>query len=262
MDFCRPRAACPRGHALRDVLRQCRVGARGTVLATAAEVGRPRRWPMRTILDVIPYVFRTSCTWRHLPRDFPPWPTTLRWLLRFSRAGTFGQIAHALAVTDRERTGRGTSPTAVVVDAQAARSGGVDVAGVVDMAQPSRRRARAPHSRGYGRPLVARRHLRPHPSTTATAGSRCFALRAARDPSSLSATPIAPTQVPVPPLPPPRRSASNSSARDPGARGFAVQPRCCVVERTLAWIAFRRRLPATTKQRQAPPPLSSPSPPQ
>jgi transposase len=75
------------------------------------------------------YVLRTGCAWRHLPRDFPPWQTVLRWFLRLARAGAFEQMGHALATADRERVGRGPSPTGAVVDAQAARSGGVGVAG-------------------------------------------------------------------------------------------------------------------------------------
>src|SRR5215210_738555 len=75
-------------------------------LPPPAAIGRPRRWPMRAVLDAILYVLRTGCAWRHLPRDFPPWQTVLRWFLCLSRAGTFERVAHALAVTDRERAGR------------------------------------------------------------------------------------------------------------------------------------------------------------
>jgi transposase len=99
------------------------------LLPPPAPRGRPRRWPMRFLLDAILYVLRTGCAWRHLPRDFPPWQTVLRWFLRLARSGAFERMAHALAVADCKRAGRGASPTAAVVDAQAARSGGVGVAG-------------------------------------------------------------------------------------------------------------------------------------
>ena len=65
----------------------------------------------------------------NLPRDFPPWQTVLRWFLRLACSGTFERITHALAMADRERVGRDALPTAAVMDAQAARSGGVGVAG-------------------------------------------------------------------------------------------------------------------------------------
>src|ERR1041384_4444643 len=34
--------------------------------------GRPRKTPMRDVLDAILYVVRTGCQWRYLPKDFPP----------------------------------------------------------------------------------------------------------------------------------------------------------------------------------------------
>ena len=54
---------------------------------------RPRRWAMRLLLDAVLYVLRTGCAWRHLPRDFPPWQTVLRWFLRLARSGAFERMA-------------------------------------------------------------------------------------------------------------------------------------------------------------------------
>lgn len=82
---------------------------------------------MRRVIDGILYVLRTGCAWAHLPRDFPPSGTVLRWFLRLSRSGTFERLAHALTMADRQRMGRDASPTAAVLDAQSARSGGVGV---------------------------------------------------------------------------------------------------------------------------------------
>ena len=39
--------------------------------------GRPRKWPMRKILDSVFYLLRSGCQWRMLPREFPPWSTVL-----------------------------------------------------------------------------------------------------------------------------------------------------------------------------------------
>jgi transposase len=41
-----------------------------------------------------------------LPRELPPWPTAHRWFPRLSHAGAFERLAHALAMVDRERSGR------------------------------------------------------------------------------------------------------------------------------------------------------------
>jgi hypothetical protein len=49
--------------------------------------------------------------------------------LRLARAGAFEHLAHALAMQDREQAGCAASPTAAMLDAQTARSGGAGVAG-------------------------------------------------------------------------------------------------------------------------------------
>jgi putative transposase len=37
--------------------------------------GRPRTHGTREILNAVFYVLKCGCTWRLLPRDFPPWET-------------------------------------------------------------------------------------------------------------------------------------------------------------------------------------------
>ena len=101
----------------------------GSLLPAPAATGRPWRWPMRSVLDAILYALRSGCAWRHLSREFPPWSTVHRWFLRLSGSGVFERLAHALTMNDRERAGREASPTGAVMDAQAARPGGVGVNG-------------------------------------------------------------------------------------------------------------------------------------
>ncbi|WP_373875428.1 transposase, partial [Methylobacterium trifolii] len=91
------------------------------LLPAPAAIGRPRRWPMRSLFDGIQYVLRAGCAWRHLPLEFPPWGTVHRWFLRLSQAGVFERLAHALTMADRERAGRAASPSGAILDAQAAR---------------------------------------------------------------------------------------------------------------------------------------------
>ena len=195
---------------------------------------------MRTFPHEILYVLRPAGAWRHLPRDFPPWPTTLRWFLRLSREGAFERIAHALAVADRERSGRAASPTAAVVDAQAARSGGVGVAGARGHDTAKRVVGRKRHALvdTDGRPLLAavspaslhdshgriallRTSRQPWPFL-----SLCYADRAYAGPRVADATPVTVRLVGSP----------------PGQRGFAVQPRRWVIERTFEWTGRCRRL--------------------
>lgn len=209
-------------------------------LPPPARCGRPRRWPMRAVFDGILYVLRTGCAWRHLPRDFPPWPTTLRWFLRLARTGTFERIAHALAMSDRERTGRQASPTAAVVDAQAVRSGGVGVAGVRGYDAGKRVVGRKRHALvdTDGRLLLAA--VSPaslhdsHGGVALLGASRCpwpflalcYADRAYAGERVATATPVTVQLV----------------GRAPDAQGFAVQPRRWVIERTFGWTSRCRRL--------------------
>jgi len=210
------------------------------VLPAPAATGRPRRWPLRRILDAILYVLRTGGAWRHLPREFPPWLTVHRWFLRLARAGAFERLAHALAMADRERVGREASPTAAVLDAQAARSGGVGVAGPRGY-DPARRvvgRKRHALTDTDGRLLLAaispanlhdshggvallRASRRPWPFL-----ARCYADRAYAGARVATATSVAVTIVGAP----------------QGQKGFAVQPRRWVIERTFGWIGRCRRL--------------------
>jgi putative transposase len=202
--------------------------------------GRPRRWAMRLLLDAILYVLRTGCAWRHLPLDFPPWQTALRWLLRLARAGVFERMAHALAMADRERAGRDASPTAAVVDAQAARSGGVGVAGRRGFDAAKRIVGRKRHALvdtdgrlllaavspadlhdSHGGIALLRTSRRPWPFL-----ARCWADGAFAGPRVAEATPVIVGLV----------------GAKPGRRGFAVQPRRWVVERTFAWTGRCRRL--------------------
>ena len=210
------------------------------LLPGPAATGRPWRWPMRSVLDAVLYVLRTGCAWRHLPHEFPPWSTVHRWFLRLSGSGVFERLAHALTMADRERAGRDASPSGAVMDAQAARTGGVGVKGERGY-DPARRvvgRKRHALTDTDGRLLVAA--ISPadlhdsHGGVALLRASRdlwpflayCFADRAYRGERVGTATAII-VEVVEP---------------EAGQKGFAVQPRRWVIERTFGWISRCRRL--------------------
>ena len=209
-------------------------------LPPPARTGRPRKWPMRLIVDAILYALRAGGAWHLLPREFPPWGTVYRWFSRLAHTGMFERLAHALTVLDRERAGREASPTAAVIDAQCVRSGGVGVAGqrAYDAAKKVVGRKRHAMVDTDGRLLIV---------TASTAGvhdshgavallpasrrlwpfiERCFADKAYAGRRVANASPITVELV----------------GAAPGQRGFAVQPRRWVIERTFAWIGRCRRL--------------------
>ena len=49
------------------------------LLPPASHVGRPRKWPMRRIIEAILYLLRGGLPWRMLPPCFPPVSTVRRW---------------------------------------------------------------------------------------------------------------------------------------------------------------------------------------
>lgn len=210
------------------------------LLLGPSSTGRPWRRLLRAVFDGILHVMRTGCAWRHLPLDFPPWSTVHCWFLRLSQMGVFERLVHTLTIADPERVGREASPTGRVVDAQAARSGGVGVAGERGY-DPARRvvgSKRHALTDTDGRLLVAA--VSPadlHDSHGAIALRRasrgllpflahCFANRAYRGERVGAATTIT-VEIVEP---------------KEGQKGFAVQPRRWVIERTLSWIARCRRL--------------------
>ena len=84
--------------------------------------GRPREWPMREIVNGIFYVMRAGCPWRLVPSDLPPWGTIYRWFAVWRDDGRFERINHALVMADRERIGRGASPSAAIIDSQSVKT--------------------------------------------------------------------------------------------------------------------------------------------
>ncbi|MBB4660383.1 putative transposase [Parvularcula dongshanensis] len=87
-----------------------------------ARTGRPRKWPLRRIVEAVFYVLRTGCPWRLLPLDFPPRTTVWDWFCRLRDERVFERVARALGALDREREGREASPPAAVMDSQSVKT--------------------------------------------------------------------------------------------------------------------------------------------
>ena len=77
---------------------------------------------LREILDAICYLARADCGRRMLPTDFGPWQTVYWWLRRFVRRLPFRTVHDIALMLDRERAGRGASPSAGVPDSQTVKA--------------------------------------------------------------------------------------------------------------------------------------------
>ena len=83
--------------------------------------GLPPRYARRLLVDACCYVVRTGCSWRMLPKEFPPWQNVYRTFRRWGEQGKFEQMHDRLRALWREREARAVSPSAAVIDAQSTR---------------------------------------------------------------------------------------------------------------------------------------------
>ena len=78
--------------------------------------GRHRSVNMREVLNGILYLNRTGCSWRMLPREFPPWGTVHYYYRRFRLDGTWQRVHDKLREKVRRKVGKKPTPTAAVID--------------------------------------------------------------------------------------------------------------------------------------------------
>jgi putative transposase len=97
----------------------------GFLLPPPKTGGRPKSHSPRAILDAIFYVLRSGCSWRLLPRDFPPWKTVYHYFRQWRLDGTFERLNAALRERLRIKSGRNAQPSAAIVDSQSAKTTGV-----------------------------------------------------------------------------------------------------------------------------------------
>lgn len=80
--------------------------------------GRPERYSRRSMVDAAIYVVRSGCSWRMLPKEFPPWNLVYITFRRWSSEGRFVEMHHRLRDMWLEREGHSTNPTEALIDSQ------------------------------------------------------------------------------------------------------------------------------------------------
>jgi putative transposase len=80
--------------------------------------GRPRKYPIREVLNGIQYVLRAGCAWRFMPHDLPQWQTAYQTFRAWRQDGTWLRIHDQLRDEVRTRMGRHRHPSAAIIDAQ------------------------------------------------------------------------------------------------------------------------------------------------
>lgn len=84
----------------------------------AGPAGRPVVHEERAIVDAILYLTRAGCSWRMLPKDFPPWQTVYGYFREWRNDGTLKRLHDALREQVRVKESRNLEPSAGIVDSQ------------------------------------------------------------------------------------------------------------------------------------------------
>jgi putative transposase len=84
--------------------------------------GRPRKYPIREVINAIQYVLRGGCAWRLMPHDLPHWQTAYQTLRAWRQDGTWLKVHDQLRDEVRTRMGRHPQPSAAIIDAQTVKT--------------------------------------------------------------------------------------------------------------------------------------------
>ena len=95
-----------------------RVGHPRTAALVAEKRGRTPKWPHRHVADAVFYLLRSGCSWRMLPREYPPWQTVYYHFRKWRIDGRLRRAHDRLREAVRESEGRDRAPSAAVIDSQ------------------------------------------------------------------------------------------------------------------------------------------------
>ncbi len=89
------------------------------------KTGRPPKYPRRRMLDACIYVLRSGCSWRMLPKDFPPWDAVYRTFRRWLARDMFEAMYDELRKLWRSRERRDRDAAMPAVDLAMAKVPGL-----------------------------------------------------------------------------------------------------------------------------------------
>jgi putative transposase len=208
------------------------------LLPAPGGTGRPRRWPMRELMNAIFYVLRSGCPWRMVPDSFAPSSTVYRWFTRLREEGVFKMLNHELLMREREQVGRAASPSAAVIDSQSVKTTEAGGPRGYDAGKKVNGRKRHALVDTGGRALV----LQAHPAAVQDRDGAIPLLRASRRAFPFIERVFADSAYAAERVTKATCIAIEIVRKHPDQVGFAVQPRRWVVERFFAWIGRNRRL--------------------
>lgn len=84
--------------------------------------GRPAKHSRREILNAVLYITHAGCPWRFLPRTFPPWSTVYGYFWRWSKVDIWKNVHDELRGLVRTQVGKEVKPTAGILDSQSVKT--------------------------------------------------------------------------------------------------------------------------------------------
>lgn len=207
-------------------------------------IRRKRKHDLRDVFNAILWLTRTGCQWRNLDRQFPPWQVVHYYFSKWSRDHTLETMNDALNRRERELVfARHSTPSLLLADAQSVRllprighQRGIDGGKWVNGRKRSiltdtlgrvwrvEVHAANVHDAVAGLDLIYPDFTGQLPRAEKLVADSAYTGQFAAMMQRLD------------------RVAFECSLRDPGRRGFVVEPRRWVVERTFAWWNWYRRL--------------------
>jgi putative transposase len=94
------------------------------ILAQDAGPGRPRTADIREMVNAIFYLDKTGCQWEMLPHDFPDYRHVNYYYLEWTRSGKWDQVLDRLRELARVAAGKHPEPSAGVIDSQSIKTTG------------------------------------------------------------------------------------------------------------------------------------------
>lgn len=90
---------------------------------------RPRKSPMREVLNALLHLAHEGYSWRAIPQDFPHRKTCYNFFRRFEADGTWDVLVTMLRIVVPTKLGREPIPSGVCIDSQSVKtaSGGAEV---------------------------------------------------------------------------------------------------------------------------------------
>jgi putative transposase len=92
------------------------------LVPTAKAGGRPEQYPKGEILNALWYVARSSCAWRWLLHDCPPWPVVYHDFRAWRDDGTWQHLHDLLRGDVRVAAGKPRPPRAGIIDRQSVQT--------------------------------------------------------------------------------------------------------------------------------------------